>query len=206
MKRIVIIIILSSLAACKSKPKIVFEAQTWQPPYTLPTPEGWRVERFAIPIEFATEIPYTGVEDVRFAPGWGLNENNDYWSYAFLWYLDGSPEIVADNIQENLQAYYSGLVRRNIDRRKIPLDKVIPTKTSFKNIDPINGDVQTYHGTVEMLDYLAQKPMTLNCIVHIKKDETNDRTFVFHELSPQPRDSTIWISLDKLWADFDYRK
>jgi hypothetical protein len=207
MKKIVFVcFFLISLGGCKSKPKIVFDAKTWQPPYNLAMPKGWGVERFSIPIEFATEIPYTGVEDIRFAPGWGLSENNDYWSYAFLWYLDGSPEIDADDIQENLKAYYNGLVRRNIDRRKIPAEKVIPTNTSFKNISSVNGDLQTYRGTIEMVDYMMQKPMTLNCVVHIKRDQTNDRTFIFHELSPQPSDSTIWVSLDKLWADFDFKK
>ena len=205
-KTILIFCCLASLVACKKqKPRIEFVAETWQPPYTLPMPERWSVERFSIPIEFATSIPYTGVEDIRFAPGWGNNESADYWSYAFLWYLDGSPEVDADDIQENLKAYYQGLVNRNIGRRKIPADKVVSTNTSFKNIAPVNGDLQTYSGTIEMLDYMAQKPMTLHCIVHIKRDETKDRTFVFHELSPQPPDSTIWTHLDKLWADFDYK-
>ncbi len=205
-KTILTICCFVSFVACKQKPKIQFDAENWQPPYSIAMPKGWGVERFSIPIEFATKIPYTGVEDIRFAPGFGLNESDDYWSYAFLWYLDGSPEINAEVIQENLKAYYSGLVGRNIDRRKIPVDKIIPTKTSFEKIQSTNGDLQTYSGTIEMLDYMAQKPMTLHCIVHIKRDEIKDRTFVFHELSPQPPGSTIWTSLDKLWADFNYKK
>lgn len=207
MKRIILIILcLASFISCKQKPKIQFDATTWQAPYNLAMPERWGVERFQIPIEFATEIPYTGVEDIRFAPGWGNVESNDYWTYAFLWYLDGSPEIDADDIQENLKAYYRGLVNRNITRRKIPAEKIIPIKTSFKKIESTNGDLQTYSGTIEMLDYMAQKPMTLNCLVHIKKDEENDRTLVFHEISPQARDNTVWVSMDKLWADFNFKK
>lgn len=205
MKNIIVIGFLISIFACKQKPRIKFEAENWQPPYSLSMPKNWGIERFSIPIEFATKIPYTGVEDIRFAPGWGLSESNDYWSYAFLWYLDGAPEIDAEDIQDNLKEYYSGLVRRNIDRRKIPAEKIVPTKTTFKSIAPVLGDTQTFQGTIEMLDYMAQKPMTLQCVVHIKRDEKADRTFVFHELSPQPGDSTIWASLDKLWADFDYR-
>jgi len=206
MKKAILIGFLISFFACKQKPRIKFDAENWQPPYSLSMPKGWGVERFAVPIEFATNIPYTGVEDIRFAPGWGLNESNDYWSYAFLWYLDGSPEINADVIQENLKEYYSGLVRRNIDKRKIPTEKIVPTKAIFKSITPIQGDTQTFSGTVEMLDYMMQQPMTLNCIVHVKRDEGKERTFIFHELSPQPSDSSVWISLNKLWGDFDYKK
>lgn len=206
MKNVILTGLLISLLGCTSKPRIVFDPENWKPPYSLPMPERWGVERFAIPIEFASSIPYSGVEDVRFAPGWGLNESNDYWSYAFLWYLDGSPEIDAEDIQDNLKEYYTGLVRRNIDRRKIPTEKIVPTKTMFKSITAVPGDTQTFTGTVDMLDYMAQQPMTLHCIVHIKRDEEKGRTFVFHELSPQPPDSTIWKSLNKLWLDFDYKK
>ena len=37
-----------------------------------------------------TRIKYSGVEDIRFAPGWGNAKSNEYWTYAFLWYLDGT--------------------------------------------------------------------------------------------------------------------
>ena len=38
--------------------------------YTLPAPAHWGIERFPIPIGFAQQIPYKGMEDIRFTPGW----------------------------------------------------------------------------------------------------------------------------------------
>ena len=59
------------LISISSYAQTEFNHDTYVPTYTLPSPEGWGIERFGIPIEFAPTIPYKGVEDVRFAPGWG---------------------------------------------------------------------------------------------------------------------------------------
>lgn len=207
MKKITLIICCLNLSvAFGQKPKVEFNAKNWQPPYTLSVPKGWDVERFPIPVEFAPEIPYTGVEDIRFTPGWANVKSDEYWTYAFLWYLNSFPKMNENIIQENLKAYYTGLVGRNIEPRKISADKIIPTKTSFKRIKTINKDLQTYSGTIEMLDYMEQKPITLNCIVHIKRNKEKNKTFVFYELSPKPLTNDVWLGLNKLWTDFDYTK
>lgn len=41
-----------------------FDPVAWNPPYKLSL-DGWGIERFPIPINFAPEIPYKGVEDVQ---------------------------------------------------------------------------------------------------------------------------------------------
>lgn len=180
MKKITLIICcLTSLAAFGQNPKVEFDAKNWQPPYTLSIPKGWDVERFPIPIEFAPKIPYRGVEDIRFTPGWANVKSDEYWAYAFLWYLDSFPKMDEKIIQENLKAYYTGLVGRNIEPGKISADKITPTITSFKKIKIVNNDLQTYSGTIKMLDYMEQKPMTLNCIVHIKSNEEKIRLSFF---------------------------
>src|SRR5215471_14982261 len=66
---------------------------TYTAPYFLPTPQGWTSEIIPFPIEFAPSINYSGVEDLRFTAGWGNAQTDEYWSYAFLWWLEGSPEI-----------------------------------------------------------------------------------------------------------------
>ncbi|MEJ7685279.1 MAG: hypothetical protein WKG06_47025 [Segetibacter sp.] len=180
MKKITLIICyLNSLVAFGQNLKVEFDAKNWQPPYTLSMPKGWDVERFPIPIEFASKIPYAGVEDIRFTPRWANVKSDEYWTYAFLWYLDNFPKMNKKIIQENLKAYYTGLVERNIEPRKIPANKIIPTKTSFKRIKTINNDLQTYSGTIEMLDYMEQKPITLNCIVHVKRNREKIRLLFF---------------------------
>jgi hypothetical protein len=180
-----------------------FDGHNWKAPYTLSFPEGWGVERFLIPIEFAPSIPYKGVEDVRFAPGWGDPKTEDYWSYAFLWYLDEMPITNEITIQTNLSAYYTGLIGRNIEKRKIPSEKLFPVKTLVKEVKTEVGDFKTYQGTVNMLDYMEQKPMILNCVIHVKTCADQTKGFIFYEISPKPLSDKIWTSLELLWKEFD---
>ena len=78
-----------------------FDGKKWEAPYTLDTPKGWDVERFLIPIGFAPTISYKGVEDIRFTPGWAKKETDEYWSYAFLWYLDDTPKFDSKILEKN---------------------------------------------------------------------------------------------------------
>ena len=75
---------LISITSFGQTPKLEFDGKKWNPPYTLNTPEGWGVEHFLIPIEFAPSIPYKGVEDIRFTPGWGNAKTDECWTYCFL--------------------------------------------------------------------------------------------------------------------------
>ncbi|SHN33820.1 hypothetical protein [Chitinophaga sp. CF418] len=183
-----------------------FNPETWKAPYFLPV-EGWDIERFPIPIEFAPTIPYKGVEDIRFAKGWGEASHEDYWSYSFLWYLEGSQKISAEIIDKNLNAYYDGLIGRNIEKRNIPADMVTKTITQVKKLGkPQAGDEVTYSGTVSMLDYMAKKPMVLNCLVHVIKCPGTANTIVFHQLSPQPFTSPVWTKMKGLRERFNCNK
>ena len=178
-----------------------FDPHNWKSPYAL-SMEGWQVERFAIPIEFAPGIPYKGIEDVRFTKGWADAKSDEYWSYAFLWFLDGKPVIKQADIEKNLSMYYDGLIGRNIERRKIPADLVKPSKVTVTKVATQAGDQATFSGKIHMLDYMAQKPIVFNCIVHIRICDGQDKTFVFHQISPQPGTAPVWTALNKLWTDF----
>lgn len=177
-----------------------FDGHHWEAPYTLPIPTGWGIERFLIPISFAPQIPYTGVEDIRFSPGWSDAKSDEYWSYAFLWYLDGSVKMDAATITNNLKFYYTGLVK--VNGGGIPSDKIIPVVTSFAEVKTESGDLKTYVGTVRMLDYMSQKPILLNCKAHHKLCNGANKTFMFYELSPQPITHQVWDSLGLLWKEF----
>lgn len=129
-------------------------------------------------------IPYRGVEDIRFTPGWGKVNSEEYWSYAFLWYLEGKVEINSTILDRNLKAYCTGLI--GINGRNIPVEKLIPVEVSFKEIKKGTDDLKTYVGTIKMTDYIQQKPIVLNCKVHFRSCIRESKTFIFYELSPQP--------------------
>jgi hypothetical protein len=196
----VLIYSLLSLTLYGQQTKAAFDGHTWQAPYNLPIPKDWTIERFLIPISFAPQISYTGVEDIRFTPGWGNAKSEEYWSYAFLWYLDGKIKTNTGVIERNLKSYYTGLI--GINGREIPAGKLIPVSTSFKKVKKNTGDLKTYAGTIEMLDYMNQQPIVLHCKVHLQYDLKENKTFIFHELSPQPFSHSVWQRLDNLWLDF----
>lgn len=168
------------------------------PSYELPKPAGWTTERIFFPIDFAPQIPYTGVEDLRFTNGWGDISSEEHWCYAFLWWLDGKPVITNTALQENLTHYYEGLVKRNITNRSIPAFKVVPTVAKINTATTASGDVATFTGTIDMLNYMAQTPITLHCIIHIKDCGREDKTAIFFEVSPQKSTHAIWQTLNDL--------
>src|SRR5688572_27004103 len=130
MKIVAILMLSISFAAARAQE--VFDGHKWEAPYTLAVPKDWTIERFLIPISFAPQISYKGVEDIRFPPGWGKVKSEEYWSYAFLWYLDGEIKMNSTIVDSNVKAYYTGLIA--INGRNIPAEKLIPVTTTFKEI------------------------------------------------------------------------
>jgi hypothetical protein len=76
------------------------------------------------------------------------------------------------------------------------------TKTAFTKTETLQGDAATFSGTIRMLDYMKQEPITLNCIVHVKTCPGQTNTYLFHELSPRPFTDTVWKSMDQIWSAF----
>jgi hypothetical protein len=72
------------LLSCQQNKKSKAVNNTPGASYTLPYPQGWDTELFSIPIQFAPQIAYKGVEDIRFAPGWAKAGSDEYWAYCFL--------------------------------------------------------------------------------------------------------------------------
>jgi len=75
---IILLLCFISFSTFGQSPKVEFNGNKWNAPYNLNIPEGWDVERFLIPIEFAPQIPYEGIEDIRFTPGWGNVNSKEY--------------------------------------------------------------------------------------------------------------------------------
>ncbi|GAB4002661.1 hypothetical protein GCM10028807_61680 [Spirosoma daeguense] len=183
-----------------------FDIHTWTPPYTLPIPTGWTTERFLIPIDFAPQIPYKGIEELRFTPGWGKPNSPDYWSYAYLWWLEGNPQINAGSLQKHLTDYYNGLVNRNIADRHILTRKTTSTTVDIKKKSKNTDGEEYYSGTIAMFDYMAQANIILNCVIHVTNCTKQNRTAVLFELSPKPAEHTVWQKLHSLQTSFTYNK
>lgn len=183
-----------------------FDGRNWQAPYFLDTPSNWGIERFLIPMHFAPSINYKGVEDIRFAPGWAKNESVGYWSYTFLWYLDGSVNLDTKIIEKNLSAYYTGLLYANLDTANNKTIKITPAVVVAREIKAEKEAERSFEATVTTLDYMTLKSLTLNFRIHIRKCKDDNKTFVFHEVSPRPYDEAIWGKLHLLWVSLRCKK
>lgn len=174
------------------------QAQAPSASFKLPIPTGFTTEEFPLPPDFAPTFTYKGVEEIRFHPGWGDSTSKGYWSYTYLWWLEGTPVINEAALTSNLKAYYDGLVGRNITSRKIPAEKVVPTVVSIKEARSKGNDKATFTGTVSMLDYMTQRPMVLHAVIHVKDAGKSGKTAVIIEVSPQQTGGDVWKQLDEV--------
>lgn len=206
MKSFIIVMLCFTSLNIYGQEKNEFDGHKWEAPYYLPIPKGWTIERFLVPPSFAPAIQYKGVEDIRFTPGWSKIETKEYWSYAFLWFLDGKQIFDSKTLEHHLTAYYAGLFKINTDMSKMDAAKLIPEKVSVHAIKTEHGDHKTFGGMVTMNDYMTKKPISLNLLIHIKFCEGQNKTFAFFELSPQPYTDDVWKALHQLWLNFKCSK
>jgi len=170
--------------------------QAWRAPYVFPMPERWTMERTPFPPAYSPNVPYKGFEDIHFPPGWGDAKTEDYWTVSYLFRLNGKQTINVSTLQDFLKVYYEGLIADNVPRRHIPKEKLVPISASLKKVKPDKGDLETYAGVVNSLDYLAQVPIRLNCKVHLKPG--GDRfTPLLIEVSPRPYEHPIWQKMEQ---------
>lgn len=183
---------------------LAFSGLGQEVPYQLKVPKGWGTEQFNFPLSFAPQIEYRGIEDIRFLPGWAKKDSSDYWSYAFLWYLEGSIMFDAVIVEGHIKHYYEGLIAAN--RPNISKENLIPVKVAFNSDAKLNDDKAAYVGSIEMTDYMTLKKIVLNCKAHWRTCPGQEKTVLFFELSPKPLTHKVWDSLDKLWIDFKCKK
>lgn len=208
MKKLIFVWVLNLVFATMVWAQVSTQDSNWHGPgsnYHLPSFPGWSEERFPIPIGFAPSIPLKGVEDIRFSPGWAKPQNQQFWTYAFLWYLEGSPKISEDSLERYLMAYYSGLYLANTWGDSVRLLDRVSVVANIKASSVSDGSVASFSGEIRMNDYMEKKPITLRIKIHQKPCLDGKMAFFF-ELSPKPFSDRVWKSLDQLWVDFDCNK
>jgi hypothetical protein len=105
-------------------------------------PSGWKSETIPFPLDFAKTITHTGVEELRFPPGFFKPDAPDYWSYAFVWRTDDAARLDATGLADELTRYFRGLIAA-----------VDESKHQVKAPERI---VATVHGTGPRFDLAAE--------------------------------------------------
>jgi hypothetical protein len=161
--------------------------------------EPWRSERLEFPIAFAPSLDYKGVEEVRFASGWGKPESDAFWTYTFLWYLDEDPKITAAVIEDDIEAYFNGLmalVGKGNGLTDIPKANVVFVKENDQN--------NAFIGKAKIFDaFFSKSIQELNIkVVSGYCSETKKYTVLF-TFSPKEYNHGIWKTLDGIKLSMD---
>lgn len=174
--------------------------------YKFPSPDGWRTERIEFPIPFAKDLDYKGLEDLRFAPGMFKPEAPDYFSYAFLFWIEGAMSFEPKSIETDLLKYYKGLCAAVAKSRKLDVD-LSKIAVQVKKLDPkgkLGGeDADRFEATIDLVDaFVTGKPLKLNLELWTRKADAGKRSCLFALASPKEKSEGVWETLRKIRSDF----
>ena len=116
----------SSSEPAKPKPAPVPKAAAWR------VPAGWKSETIPFPLDFAPDVKHTGVEELRFPPGFFKADQPDYWSYAFVWRTTDAAQLDAKQLGDEVTAYFKGLIGEVAKAKKLTVDgeKIVAIATA----------------------------------------------------------------------------
>ena len=176
------------------------------PPYTFPAPEGWGKERLPFPLTFAKDLDYKGFEDLRFAPGMFKPETGDYFSYAFLMWLEGKVTFDAKSLERDLMKYYKGLCTAVATSRKLDLDySKIAVKAALQDKKGRLGgeEADVFHAQIDWYDpFVTGRPLTLHLEIWTRSADAGKRSCLVAIASPKAKTEPIWEALRKIQAGF----
>lgn len=166
-------------------------------PFEWILPEGWRAETIPFPLGFAPDLPYSGIEELRFAPGMFKAGSDDFWSYAFVWWLDGDTHFDAARLSADLEKYYAGL------SLAVEGEGFDPAKAAaVASLAPPRGSKlpeSRWVGTLSTHEpFTTHTKVELQLEVESTHSERFHRTAVIFLVSPQPPGHAVWKALAEL--------
>jgi hypothetical protein len=169
-------------------------------------PEGWRTEVIPFPLPFAPNLPYRGAEELRFPPGFLKVDSENFWSYAFIWWLEGDEGLKEAELESAFTAYFKGLSEA-VSNGKYPM-RAERFKTDLKKAPSIlrkdGSGATTYRGTAETYDaFRTGKELTLNVELRLFDCTAQKRKVVYASVSPKPEAHEVWAQLRALEATFE---
>ncbi|HEV8508460.1 MAG TPA: hypothetical protein VGQ53_23855 [Chitinophagaceae bacterium] len=167
----------------------------------LKQPADWQFERFTLPPEFAPNIPYKGVEELRFSPGMFVKDSANYFTYAFVAELDNINSISKDNIKDYLLEYFKGLCSSTAKQRKLSIDTSKITVSVDK--DASTGKDDHYNATLNIFGVFADgAPVRLNMEIKVMKDKAASKLYLVFIGSPLSKSDEVWTKLRSIQNNF----
>ncbi|RKM85628.1 hypothetical protein D7030_02860 [Flavobacteriaceae bacterium AU392] len=171
------------------------QEQTRKQSFLMDAPDNWRKETLTLPLSFAPELDYKGLEFVRFSSGWGDKNSEEFWTYKFAWHLDVDPNITAESLNKELKIYFDGLLNLVGTGKGLTKEAIVPTKT---NIIRSNSE-KLFIGEVTIFDvFFTEALKILNVKVSTTYCEITKKHIAYFEFSPQPYQHKLWDIMNQI--------
>lgn len=190
--RIALVLLLGLTFACERRVSNSPDAAASDRSVLWPVPSNWKHETFELPPQFAPTLPYHGIEDLRFMPGFSSPTAPDYWSYDFVWWLDEPPPFDAANVGAALATYFQGLATA-VGGSKYQFDpaRYRATLNPVPASEPprLIGQVFTYD------PFATGLPITLNVEAELRSCSGMKQVAIVVALSPKDTEDGVWKAL-----------
>lgn len=191
LQKIVVLIIMIMINGCKStKIENLLEA-----------PNTWRKEVLEFPLIFAQSLPYKGEEHIRFAEGWGDVDDEDYFSYVFIWVLEDDPNLTSSRVTSDMDTYFTGLMKTGLLTKLKFFKKLPKTKVTIYKSQGLNS---MFEGKIEVYDaFFKREKIVLNAKINSSYCSVLKRYIVYFRLSPKEFHEPIWEDLQAVKIKYD---
>jgi hypothetical protein len=160
--------------------------------FEWPVPAGWKHETIPFPLDFAPELTYHGIEELRFMPGFFKPTAPDFWSYAFVWWLADAPALDPGTLSSTLSQYFRGLATA-VGKDKYSFDpqrfraELAPHDLGPERI--LAGDVWSYD------PFATGQELVLHVEVRLERCRLAGRDALLFLVSPKPSSDPVWPAL-----------
>ncbi len=160
----------------------------------LEAKNDWRSEVLEFPLIFAGDLDYEGEEHIRFAPGWGETNSEDYFSYVFLWILEEDPMINEAALENIMNIYFDGLMNTGAITNFSFFKDIPVTESSMQKIED-----DRYKGSIKLYDeFFAKDMITLRANIKYEYCNATKKHLVWFYLSPKEINHPIWNQLQEV--------
>ncbi|MDX1463093.1 MAG: hypothetical protein R3359_08555 [Marinirhabdus sp.] len=164
-------------------------AQEKATPSLLRGPADWGQEIIPFPIDWAPGMDVAGYEELRFAPNWKNQQNEQFWTLAIAYKVEAQTPMSLARIQQNFEAYFNGLMHPN------HWAQVFPDPVFQLVVDESIMEL-SYRGKLKVFDgFHTGKMITLNVLANQTFCPKTKQTLVVFYVTPQAFDHAIWNSL-----------
>ena len=173
-------------------------------------PPTWRGERIALPPGFAPDLGWSGVEEIRFAPGMFEAEAPDFFSYVLVFHLAPGSEVSEAGLKRELLVYYRGLAKAVMAGKEKTVDPSGFTVTLTKAESPTLAapdaapKAEGWTGTLDWIEpFATEKTQKLHLEVHVWKE--GEHPVVLSCVSPvDPGAEIAWPALRGIRKTFRF--